>query len=507
MFLNVNLDAAIDNFLSPAADKISALIFCYITIGEVEVQLLVALLMSAAFYFTIKTRFIGFWGFKHALNLILNKYKHPERGVKRKKKGEVSSIQALSATISASAGMGNIAGTAAAISLAGPGVLFWMILAGFSSMALKFSEVLLGLKLRKINPDGTAAGGPMYYILKGLKGKYLGKIAPHLAKIYAVCCIFAMIGGWNLFQINAMTTQITEVTGGQSSIFYNNSWVLGLIIALIIWFTIIGGIKSIGKFTEKITPVMCSLYLLAALTVCLMNFERIPYSFILILKDAFKPQAAAGGMFVSMLWGFRRAMFSNEAGLGTASIAFSAVKTSKPVAQAFIAMLQPFVDTVIVGSATAFVIIISGEYLNSAGLAGIELTSRAFGSAFSFFPLLLTVMVSCFVTSTLLCGSYYGLKAWHFLFGENDKNTKVFQIIYCVFIILGSAMNFKSIINVSDAFTLFLAVPNLFAVFILSNVVIKELKKYCIKYSIGIFKEKNHEKEINDATETYVQSM
>ncbi|HNW25676.1 MAG TPA: alanine/glycine:cation symporter family protein [Candidatus Gastranaerophilaceae bacterium] len=504
MILNVNLDAAIDNFLSPVADKISALIFCHITIGGVQVQLLVALLMFAALYFTIRTRFIGFWGFKHALNLISNKYKHPAVS-KKKKIGEVSSFQALSATISASAGMGNIAGTAAAISLVGPGVLFWMILAGLFSMALKFSEVLLGIKLRKVNPDGTVAGGPMYYILKGLKGKYLSKIAPHLAKIYAICCVFAMIGGWNLFQINAMTTQITEVTGGNASIFHNNGWALGLIVALIIWFTIIGGIKSIGKFTEKVTPVMCSLYLLTALVVCLMNFERIPYSFVLILKEAFKPQAVAGGMFVSMLWGFRRAMFSNEAGLGTASIAFSAVKTSKPVAQAFIAMLQPFVDTVIVGSATALVIIVSGEYLNSSGLAGIELTSRAFGSAFSFFPLLLTVMVSCFVTSTLLCGSYYGLKAWHFLFGESGKNTKVFQVIYCVFIILGSAMNFKSIINVSDAFTLFLAVPNLFAVFVLSNVVIKELKKYCRKYSIGIFKEKSNEREIACGIEAQVQ--
>ena len=170
-------------------------------------------------------------------------------------------------------------------------------------------------------------------------------------------------------QLVHLKTQITEVTGGNSSIFYNNGWVLGLIVALIIWFTIIGGIKSIGKFTEKVTPVMCSLYLLTALVVCLMNFERIPYSFVLIFKEAFKPQAVAGGMLVSMLWGFRRAMFSNEAGLGTASIAFSAVKTSKPVAQAFIAMLQPFVDTVIVGSATALVIIVSGEYLNSSGLA------------------------------------------------------------------------------------------------------------------------------------------
>ena len=483
----MSLDTAIDNFLSPIADKISGIIFCHITIGGVKIEFLVALLMFAAFYFTFRTRFIGIWGFKHAINLITGKYKHIDRK-KRVKQGEVSSFQALTATISASAGIGNVAGAAAAISLAGPGVMFWMIIAGFFSMALKFSEVLLGVKLRKINKDGTVAGGPMYYILHGLKGKYLSKIAPHLAKIYAVCCVFAMIGGWNLFQINAMTTQITEVTGGHTSIFYHNSWVLGLIVALIIWFTIIGGFKSIGKFTEKVTPVMCTLYVLTALTVCLINIQHVPATISLILREAFKPQALEGGVFACMFWGFRRAMFSNESGLGTAPIAFSAVKTNKPVAQAFIAMLQPFVDTVIVGSATAFVIIVSGQYLNTDGLAGIELTSKAFGSAFHFFPLLLTVMVSFFVLSTLLCGSYYGLKSWHFLFGENSKNTKVFQVIYCVFIIIGSAMNFKSIINVSDALTLFLAVPNLFAVFILSNVIIKELKRYCRRYNVGIFK-------------------
>ena len=195
-------------------------------------------------------------------------------------------------------------------------------------------------------------------------------------------------------------------------------------------------------------------------------------------------------MFACLLWGFRRAMFANEAGLGTAPIAFSAVKTSKPVAQAFIAMLQPFVDTVIVGSATAFIIVVSGVYLQNTGLAGIELTSKAFGSVCPFFPILLTFMASCFVLSTMLCGSYYGVKSWTFLFGDTKLTTRTFQVIYCLFIIIGSAMNFESIINLSDAFTLFLAVPNLFAVFLLSNLVIKELTRYCRKYNIGIYSSK-----------------
>lgn len=485
----MNLDSTIDNLLSPIADKISGIIFSSVTINGVRIEFLVALLMCAALYFTFRTRFIGIWGFKHAIKLITKNYEHKDI-IKKKKRGEVSSFQALTATISASAGIGNVAGSAAAVSLGGPGVIFWMILAGCFSMALKFAEVVLGIKFRKINSDGTIAGGPMYYIEGALKKhKLIGKFAPHLAKIYAVCCIFAMIGGWNLFQINAMTTQITEVTGGENSFFANQSWLLGLIVAVITYVTIIGGIKAIGKFTSKVTPVMCTLYVLTAFSVCLFNIHHIPETVVLVIKEAFKPQALTGGAFMCMLWGFRRAMFANEAGLGTAPIAFSAVKTSKPVAQGFIAMLQPFVDTVIVGSATAFVIVISGEYLNTTGIQGIELTSKAFGSVCPYFPILLTFMASCFVLSTMLCGSYYGIKAWNYLFGDTKLTTRTFQVIYCIFIVIGSAMNFKSIINLSDAFTLFLAVPNLIAVFLLSDVIMKELKRYCKKYNVGLFKE------------------
>lgn len=484
----MNLDYAIDSLLSPIADKVSGIIFSSITINGVKIEFIVALLIFAGIYFTIRTRFIGFWGFKHAIRLITQNYKHKSDGYERKKKGEVSSFQALSATISASAGIGNVAGSAAAVSIGGPGVIFWIIVAGLFSMALKYSEVLLGIKFRQTNSDGTVSGGPMYYILNGLRSPFFKQIAPYLAKIYAICCIFAMIGGWNLFQINAMTSQITEVTGGTNSIFYNNGWILGCIVAVITWFTIIGGIKSIGKFTSKVTPVMCTLYVSSAFLVCIMNIQHIPETIHLIIKEAFSPSAMQGGAFACMLWGFRRAMFANEAGLGTAPIAFSAVNTNKPVAQAFISMLQPFVDTVIVGVATTFVIVISKQYLYVDGLAGIELTSKAFGTICPMFPILLTIMVSCFVLSTMLCGSYYGVKAWNFLFGENKSKTRIFQAMYCLCIIAGSAMNFKSIINLSDGVTLFLAVPNLIAVFALSNIVIKETKRYCKKYEIGIFK-------------------
>lgn len=484
----MNLDYAIDKLLSPIADKISGIIFSSITINEVKIEFIVALLIFAALYFTIRTKFIGFWGFKHALKLITQNYKHKSDGYERKKQGEVSSFQALSATISASAGIGNVAGSAAAVSIGGPGVIFWIIIAGLFSMALKYAEVLLGVKFRQTNPDGSVSGGPMYYILNGLRSPFFKKFGPLLAKTYAICCIFAMIGGWNLFQINAMTSQITEVTGGSSSIFYNNGWAIGCIVAVITWFTVIGGIKSIGKFTSKVTPIMCSLYVISAFLVCLINIQHVPETIVLIIKEGFSPRAMQGGAFACLLWGFRRAMFANEAGLGTAPIAFSAVNTNKPVAQAFISMLQPFVDTVIVGVATTFVIVVSKQYLLVDGLAGIELTSKAFGTICPMFPILLTIMVSCFVLSTMLCGSYYGVKAWTFLFGESTFKTRIFQFIYCICIIAGSAMNFKSIINLSDGVTLFLAVPNLIAVFALSNIIIKETKRYCIKYNIGIYK-------------------
>ena len=410
----MNLDALIDSILSPIADKVSGLIFSYVMIGNVKVEFLVLLLITAALYFTFRTGFIGIWGFKHAIKLITNNYKHKNpNGFQRKKKGELSSFQALSATISASAGIGNVAGSAAAVSIGGPGVIFWMIIAGFFSMALKFSEVLLGVKFRQTNSDGSVSGGPMYYILVGLKsnGKISQHIAPFLSKTYAVCCIFAMIGGWNLFQINAMAAQFTEV---------------------ITWFTIIGGIKAIGKFTSKVTPIMCSLYVFSAFLVCLVNIHHLPETIVLIIKEAFSPKAMAGGAFACLLWGFRRAMFANESGLGTAPIAFSAVNTNKPVAQAFISMLQPFVDTVIVGVATAFVIVVSKAYLTVDGIAGIELTSKAFATICPFYPILLTIMASCFVLSTMLCGSYYGLKAWNFL--EKGNGNLEHSKLYIVFV-------------------------------------------------------------------------
>lgn len=481
----MNLDSRIDTFLTPIANKVSGVIFSHVTINGVRVEFLIALLIIAAVYFTLRTRFIGFWGFRHAFDLLTQKYKHQDI-IKRKRKGEVSSFQALAATISASAGMGNIVGSALAVSIGGPGVIFWMITAGIFSMALKFSEVLLGIKFRQINKDGTSSGGPMYYIMNGLKADWIRPFAPLLAKTYALCCVFAMIGGWNLFQINSITTQVSNVTG----LFTNCRWLFGLIVAVITYTIIIGGIKSIGKFASKVTPLMCSLYVLSAFVICLINIGNVPNAIVLIVKEAFKPQAlVAGGVWSCLLWGFRRAMFANESGLGTAPIAFSAVKTSKPVAQAFIAMLQPFVDTVIVGASTAFIIVVTGTYKSYLGAgAGIELTSAAFESVWSYFPILLTIMAIFFVLSTMLSGSYYGVKSWTFLFGESKLKTRTFQIIYCIFIVIGSAMNLKSVVGLSDGFTLFLAVPNLIAVFLLSNVVMKELKRYCKKYQIGIFK-------------------
>ena len=348
-----------------------------------------------------------------------------------KNRGEVSSFQALTATISASAGMGNVVGSALAVSVGGPGVIFWMIVAGVFSMALKFAEVLLGIKFRQINKDGSSSGGPMYYIINGLRAPWIKPFTPYLSKIYAICCVFAMIGGWNLFQINAITTQITNVTG----LFTGQRWVFGLIVAVITYVTVIGGIKSIGKFTSK--SYSCDVYVIcfSAFIICLLNIHHIPQTIVLIVKEAFKPTAVAGGMFACMLWGFRRAMFANEAGLGTAPIAFSAVKTSKPVAQAFIAMLQPFVDTVIVGAATAFIIVVTGAYLHTNGIEGIELTSKAFCNCMSVLPDFTNIYGKLFCTvhnalRLLLRNKKLELPVWRIK--TNNKNfSNNLLFIYC----------------------------------------------------------------------------
>ncbi len=481
------IDKKINNLIAPASDAVSGVVFYPITINGVDTPLIIIWLLAGAVVFTLITRGIGVWGFRHALDIIFGKKKELEQDDSRDE-GEVSSFQALATALSGTVGLGNIAGVAVAITMGGPGAIFWMIIGSIFGMATKFMEATLGVKYRKLNPDGSVSGGPMYYISHGLTKMKLRWLGQPLAVIFAWMCIASALGGGNMFQVKMATSQIIEITGGESSFFYANSWVLGLVIAVIIATIIIGGIKSIARVTEKIVPFMCLLYLISGVVVIFYNFTEIPNVIGLVLNEAFNPKAVEGGVIGSIIWGLRRSVQSNEAGVGSAPIAYAAVKTHEPVSQGFVSLLEPFIDTVILCSITAFVILVTGSHASTDGLVGVELTSRAFESVIPFFPYVLAMAITLFALSTLLSWSYYGQKAWNYLFGEGDKRTRIYQVIFCTFIVIGSSMNIASIIDFTDAMMLAMAVPNIIGIYMLAPRVLQDMKEYCITHNIGIFK-------------------
>jgi len=475
----MNLDTAIDTLLSPIADKISGIIFSSVTIHGVKIEFLVALLMIAAFYFTVRTRFIGIWGFKHALELITKNYEHKDIRVK-KKRGEVSSFQALTATISASAGIGNVAGSAAAVSIGGPGVIFWMIMAGFFSMALKFAEVLLGLKFRKINPDGTTDGGPMYYIKNGLSKKW-----HFLAVFYAVFGVLTVFGTGNATQVNTIVSSVNtalmnfNILKGEPS--SNVNLIFGIFIAALVAMVLLGGIKRIGQVSEKLVPFMAVLYVILALGVIILNIQRVPGVFAQIVSGAFTPRAATGGiigsMFLSMKKGVSRGIFSNEAGLGTGSIAHACADTRKPVKQGFFGIFEVFVDTIVICTLTALVILCSGVPVGYGEAAGAELTISGFTSVYGGWVSIFTaVAMCCFAFSTIIGWGLYGTRCIEFLFGT--RANKPFMILYALVAIVGATMNLGLMWNIAETFNGLMVIPNLIAVFLLSGVVVKLVKEY-----------------------------
>ncbi len=481
------IDKKIDNLIAPASDAVSGLVFYPVSINSVDMPVIIIWLLVGAIVFTIITKGIGVWGFKHAVELVFGKKKNNE--VKDSgDKGEVSSFQALSTALSGTIGLGNIAGVAIAITMGGPGAVFWMIIGSIFGMATKFMEATLGIKYRRVNPDGSISGGPMYYISHGLTRMKMRWLGQPLAVIFSWMCIAAAIGGGNMFQVSMATSQIVEVTGGQDSFFQSNSWVFGLLIALIISMIIIGGIKSIAKVTEKIVPFMCILYMISGFVVILYHFTEIPNVIALVINEAFNPEAVEGGIIGSIIWGLRRSVQSNEAGVGTAPIAYATVKTHEPVSQGFVSLLEPFIDTVILCSITAFVILVTGAHASTEGLVGVKLTSMAFESVIPFFPYILALVITLFALSTLLSWSYYGQKAWNYLFGEGEKRTRTYQLIFCIFIVIGSSMNMASIIDFTDAMLLAMAVPNIIGIYLLTPQVLRELRVYCAKYKVGIFK-------------------
>ncbi len=469
---SASIDEKVNEILSPVSGFVAGTVFYSLNIGEFSFPLILAWLIIASLFCTFYFGFINIKGFGIALSFLTSKKQESNAP------GEVSHRQALWTATAATVGLGNIAGVAIAVSLGGPGATFWMILAGFLGMSLKFCECTLGVKYRVINADGSVSGGPMYYLSRGLKEIGLNRLGKFLAIMFSICCIGGALGGGNMFQANQSYQQFVSITGGKESFFYNNAWLYGLVLALILGAVIIGGIKSIAKVTEKLVPLMATIYIFCALIIIFINLDMVGNAINLIFIGAFTGEGIAGGLIGVLIQGFKRAAFSNEAGLGSAPIAHSAVKTNYPITEGYVALLEPFIDTVIICTMTALVIIITGMHLNTEGYGGIELTSKAFAKDISWFPYILAISAILFAFSTMISWSYYGLKSWTYLFGKSRTKENIFKIIFCCFVIIGASLNLGSVIDLSDSMIFLMALFNIIGVYLLVSKVKEELIDY-----------------------------
>ena len=454
-------------------------------------------LVVAATIFTFYFGFIQLRAFGHAISLVKGDYSDPNDA------GEVSHFQALATALSGTVGLGNIAGVAVAVGIGGPGATFWMIMAGLMGMASKFTECTLGVKYRNEYPDGSVSGGPMYYITKGFAERSVGG-GKFLAVMFAIFCIGGAFGGGNMFQANQAHAQLVGITGGDDSFLNGNGWITGIILAAIVFAVIVGGIKSIANVTEKVVPFMGILYVAAALIILLVNYDKIGWAFGQIFAGAFTGLGVAGGFVGALIQGFKRAAFSNEAGVGSAAIAHSAVRTKEPITEGVVSLLEPFIDTVVICTMTALVITISGllvidpatgnyvvdggSIVTVDGSSGVQLTSAAFASGISWFPYVLAIAVVLFAFSTMISWSYYGLKAWTYLFGEGKTKELAFKILFCVFIIIGAAAQLGAVIDFSDAMIFAMAVVNIIGLYVLMPIVKREMQSYFGRLKSGEIK-------------------
>ncbi len=453
---------------------------------------IVGWLVIGASVFTIYFGFIQVRAFGHALALVRGKYSDP------KDAGEVSHFQALATALSGTVGLGNIAGVAVAVSIGGAGATFWMVLAGLLGMASKFTECTLGVKYRNEYPDGTVSGGPMYYLKKGFAERGL-PLGGFMAVMFSIFCVLGALGGGNMFQANQAASQVQSVLGIPT-------WITGLVLAVVVFVVIVGGIKSIARVTEKVVPFMGVGYVGVSLLILFMNADMILWAFGEILRGAFTDSGIVGGMIGAIIQGFRRAAFSNEAGIGSAAIAHSAVRTKEPITEGFVSLLEPFIDTVIVCTMTALVIIITGQLLQdtetgryildeggriatAAGTgAGVPLTSAAFGAAFGWAPYALSLAVFLFAFSTMITWSYYGMKSWTYMFGEGKTKEMVFKVIFCIFVFIGAVSSLDAVLDFSDAALFAMAVVNIIGLYFLMPIVRKELDSYLARLRSGEIK-------------------
>jgi len=476
----VNVDETINEVFTPISDAIQSVIFFSVSAGGTSLPLIVLWLITAAVLFTIYFGVIQLRGFGHALQLVSGKYDEP------KHIGEVTHFQALATAVSGTVGLGNIAGVAVAISIGGPGATFWMIVAGLLGMCSKFAECTLGVKYRRENPDGSISGGPMYYLSRGLASRGLGRVGAVLAVVFAVCAIGGSLGGGNMFQANQAFAQMQEVAGGGDGLlgFAGAGAVFGLVLAILVGAVILGGIRSIAKVTSKLVPVMAILYVGACLIVLGFNIGSFPEAVNAIIDGAFTAEGVTGGVVGALITGFQRAAFSNEAGVGSAAIAHSAVQTEEPVTEGYVALLEPFIDTVVICTMTALVIVITGAYQQD-GVEGVALTSDAFRTVLPWFPAVLSIAVLLFAYSTMLAWSYYGSKATAYLFNESRRADLAYKFVFCVFVVVGSSTSLEPVIGFSDAMIFAMSIPNLIGVYLLAPVIKRELSNYQEKLRTG----------------------
>lgn len=474
------VDQMINELFDPAANFVFSIIFYPIfTVKGVEVPFILLWLISGAIIFTFYLNFINIRGFGTALDIIKGKYTHEGDP------GEVTHFQALTAALSGTVGLGNIASVAVAIATGGPGATFWMILFGLFSMSSKFMECSLAVKFRDEHADGSVSGGPMYYLRKGLAGKGMGRLGAFLAGFFAIMAIGASFGGGNMFQVNQAAQQFVVITGGQDTLIGQNTWIFGLIMAVLVAVVIIGGIKSIAQVTERIVPFMTIFYVVSAIIVIVTNIDQVPDAFATIVNGAINGEALGGGLIGTLITGMRRATFSNEAGVGSAAIAHSAVKTSEPVTEGFVASLEPFVDTVIVCTMTALVIVISGAYKGQDASEGITLTSEAFASVIDWFPYMLSIAVILFAFSTMISWSYYGLKSWTYVFGKSNVSITSYKVLFCFFIVVGASVSLSGVINFSDGMLFAMSLPNILGCYILAPIVKKDMQSFLTRIKKG----------------------
>ncbi|MGE0624541.1 MAG: alanine/glycine:cation symporter family protein [Pseudomonadales bacterium] len=468
------MDELIDQAMRPLADAVAGFIFFSVRIGAAELPLIVAWLIGGGVFFTLYFRFINIRGFAHALHLVQGRYDNHEDP------GEISHFQALTAAVSGTVGIGNIAGVAVAISMGGPGATFWLIVAGLLGMSTKFAECTLGLRYRVHHDDGSVSGGPMYYLEEGLKARNLPRIGKALGAFYAAAMVIGCLGIGNMFQSNQAAAILINVTGAEDSPLAGRAWLVGLGLALAVVLVIIGGIRSIARTTARLVPGMAILYLLTALLILVLNASSLPGAFAAIWTGAFTPEGITGGMIGVIIIGFRRAVFSNEAGLGSAAIAHATARTRYPVREGYVALLEPFIDTVVICTVTALVIIttVYEPSLSGAEVSGIELTTRAFGSTLWWTPVPLSVAAILFAFSTMITWSYYGVKAFTYLVGHHRWADLGFKLFFLLFVILGASVQLGAVVDLSDALVFVVAIPNLLGLCLMAPLIKKELTDY-----------------------------